>query len=74
VGLLHFDTPDELCATVRPNDEIVVYSYNIDRLSSAAFYLDLARRTDRSVRRYSGGLFHWEGAGPPLEGMVRSPP
>jgi rhodanese-related sulfurtransferase len=67
-GSLHFDTPDELYAALRPDDEIVVYCSNVDCLSSVALYRDLVARGYRHVRRYAGGLLDWEGAGLPLEG------
>lgn len=68
-GSLHFDTPEELYAAVRDEDEIVVYCSNVDCLSSVALYRDLVRRGYRSVRRYAGGLLDWEDAGLPLEGQ-----
>ncbi len=55
-GSLHFDSPDQLYAAVRPDDEIVVYCSHVDCLSSVALYRDLVRRGYRNVRRYSGGL------------------
>ena len=55
-GSLHFDTPDELYAALKPEDEIVVYCSNVDCLSSVAMYRDLVRRGYQDVRRYSGGL------------------
>ena len=67
-GSLHFDTPDELYAAVRPEDEVVVYCSHVDCLSSVALYRELVRRGYRNVRRYSGGLLEWEEAGLPLEG------
>lgn len=67
-GSLHFDTPDELYATVRPDDEVVVYCSNVDCLSSVALYRDLVRRGYGNVRRYAGGLLDWEDASLPLEG------
>ena len=67
-GSIHFDTPDELYAAVRPDDEVVVYCSHVDCLSSVALYRDLVRRGYRNVRRYSGGLLDWEDAGLPLEG------
>jgi rhodanese-related sulfurtransferase len=67
-GSLHFDTPEELYANVRPEDEVVVYCSNVDCLSSVALYRDLVRRGYPNVRRYSGGLVDWEDAGLPLEG------
>ena len=67
-GSLHFDTPDELYAVVRPEDEVVVYCSHIDCLSSVALYRELFRRGYRDVRRYAGGLLDWEDRGLPLEG------
>jgi rhodanese-related sulfurtransferase len=67
-GSLHFDTPDELYAAVKPDDDVVVYCSSVDCLSSVALYRDLVRRGYRDVRRYSGGLLDWEDAGLPLEG------
>lgn len=67
-GSLHFDTPEELYASVRPDDEVVVYCSNVDCLSSVALYRDLVRRGYVSVRRYAGGLVDWEDAGLALEG------
>jgi rhodanese-related sulfurtransferase len=67
-GSLHFDSPDELYAAVRPDDDVVVYCSNVDCLSSVALYRDLVRRGYENVRRYSGGLLDWEDAGLPLEG------
>ena len=67
-GSLHFDTPAELYAAVKPDDEIVVYCSNVDCLSSVALYRDLVRRGYSNVRRYSGGLVDWEDSGLPLEG------
>jgi rhodanese-related sulfurtransferase len=67
-GSRHFDTPDELYAAVKPDDEVVVYCSNVDCLSSVALYRDLIARGYRNVRRYSGGLLDWEDAGLPLEG------
>jgi hydroxyacylglutathione hydrolase len=73
-GSLHFDTPEELYAAVRPDDEVIVYCSNVDGLSSVALYRDLVRRGYENVRRYSGGLLDWEDAGLRLEGeFVRSP-
>jgi rhodanese-related sulfurtransferase len=73
-GSLHFDTPDELYAAVRPDDDIVVYCSNVDCLSSVALYRDLVRRGYSNVRRYSGGLVDWEDAGLPLEGAFVGTP
>jgi rhodanese-related sulfurtransferase len=72
-GSLHFDTPEELYATVQPDDEVVVYCSHVDCLSSVALYRDLVRRGYRNVRRYSGGLLDWEDAGLPLEGSFVQP-
>ena len=67
-GSLHFDTPDELYASVAPDDEVIVYCSNVDCLASVALYRDLVKRGYRNVRRYAGGLLDWEDAGLPLVG------
>ena len=67
-GSLHFDTPAELYAAIKPEDEVVVYCSHVDCLSSVALYRDLVRRGYRNVRRYAGGLLDWEDSGLPLEG------
>lgn len=67
-GSLHFDGPDELYAGVKRDDEVIVYCSNVDCLASVAVYRDLVARGYKNVRRYSGGLIDWEGAGLPLEG------
>jgi rhodanese-related sulfurtransferase len=72
-GSIHFDTPDELYAAVRPDDEVVVYCSHVDCLSSVALYRDLVRRGYGTVRRYAGGLLDWEEAGLPLEGDFVTP-
>lgn len=69
-GSLHFDTPAELFANVRPEDEVIVYCSHVDCLSSVAMYRELIRRGYQNVRRYSGGLLEWEDAGLPLEGTM----
>lgn len=69
-GSLHFDSPEQLYAAVRPEDEVVVYCSNVDCLSSVALYRELIRRGYRNVRRYAGGLLEWEDAGMPLEGSA----
>lgn len=73
-GSLHFDTPADLYAAVRPDDEVVVYCSQVDCLSSVALYRDLVRRGYRNVRRYAGGLLDWEDAGLPLEGAFAAAP
>lgn len=72
-GSLHFDTPEQLYAAVRPEDEVVVYCSNVDCLSSVALYRDLLARGYENVRRYAGGLLDWEAAGLPLEGHFATP-
>lgn len=72
-GSLHFDTPDELYAALRPEEEIIVYCSQVDCLSSVAMYRGLVERGYRNVRRYAGGLMDWEDAGLPLEGSFANP-
>lgn len=73
-GSVHFDSPDDLYAAIKPGDAVVVYCSNVDCLSSVALYRDLVRRGYRDVRRYSGGLLDWEDAGLPLEGTYVDQP
>ena len=70
-GSVHFDHPDEIFSTVPQDDEIVVYCTDVDCLSSVALYRTLLEHGYSNVRRYSGGLIDWEGAGLPLEGAER---
>src|ERR1039457_5447684 len=49
-GSVHFDTPEELYAAIRPDDRIVVYCSNVDCLSSVAMYRDLVHRGHRNAR------------------------
>jgi rhodanese-related sulfurtransferase len=72
-GSLHFDTPDELYAAIKPDDEVVVYCSQVDCLASVAMYRDLVKRGYGHVRRYAGGLLDWEEAGLPLEGTFVDP-
>lgn len=64
----HFNTADELFASLRPDEEVVVYCTSPDCHSSIALYWALVDTGFTNVRRYSGGLTDWEGAGLPLEG------
>lgn len=57
-GSEHFNTPEELFASLREDEEIIVYCTSEDCHSSLALY----------EARYSGGLTDWEDAGLPLEG------
>jgi rhodanese-related sulfurtransferase len=69
-GSLHFDSPAELYAAVRPDDEVVVYCSHVDCLSSVAMYRELVKRGYHNVRRYAGGLLEWEDSGLPLAGSA----
>ena len=65
---LHFNTPDELLAALKKDDEIVVYCSNPECLASLAVYHRLVDHGYTNVRRYAGGLVDWENAGLALEG------
>jgi rhodanese-related sulfurtransferase len=67
-GSEHFNTPDELFSSLRPDEEVVVYCTSIDCHSSIALYMALIDAGFVNVRRYSGGLSDWEAAGLSLEG------
>ena len=67
-GSEHFNTPEELLSTLKPDDEIVVYCTSFDCHASLALYHALVDGGYTNVRRYSGGLTEWEAAGLQLEG------
>jgi hypothetical protein len=59
-GSRHFDTPEELHAAIKQDDEVVVYCSHVDCLSSGAPYRDLVRRS--AVLRRAATLLHaWSG-------------
>lgn len=65
---LHFNTPDEMLASLGKDDEIIVYCSNPQCLASLAAYRRLVEHGYKNVRRYAGGLVDWEDGGLPLEG------
>lgn len=67
-GSEHFNTPEELFASLPPDEEVVVYCTSLDCHASVAMYWALLDAGHTNVRRYAGGLTDWESAGLPLEG------
>jgi rhodanese-related sulfurtransferase len=67
-GSEHFNTDEELLSSLSPEDEVVVYCTSPECHSSLALYMALLDAGYDNVRRYSGGLTDWEGAGLALEG------
>ena len=67
-GSIHFNTPEEMLAALKKDDEIVVYCSNPECLASLAAYRRLVDHGYTNVRRYAGGLIDWEDSGLPLEG------
>jgi rhodanese-related sulfurtransferase len=67
-GSEHFNTPDELFSSLRPDEDVVVYCTSNVCHSSIALYMALIDAGFANVRRYSGGLSDWEAASLPLEG------
>lgn len=67
-GSEHFNSSEELFASLRPEDDVVVYCTSPDCHASVALYHELVERGYPRVRRYAGGLSDWEEAGLPLEG------
>lgn len=67
-GSEHFNTPDDLFASLGLDEEIVVYCTSPECHASVALYWALIDAGYRHVRRYAGGLTDWESAGLPLEG------
>ena len=66
-GSLHFKDAAEMLATLRKDDEVVVYCTNPPCLASVAAYHRLEQEGYTNVRRYAGGIEDWEVAGLPLE-------
>jgi rhodanese-related sulfurtransferase len=69
-GSLHLDTLDEAREALNPQDEIVVYDSNRWCVASLHAYRILKNHGYERVRRYAGGLQHWDAAGYPLEGEL----
>jgi rhodanese-related sulfurtransferase len=67
-GSEHFNTDEELFSSLSSDDEVIVYCTSPECHSSLALYVALVDAGFDNVRRYSGGLTDWEGAGLPLEG------
>jgi rhodanese-related sulfurtransferase len=67
-GSEHFDTLETALASLKPDEETVVYCTSPECHSSVALYVALREAGYQNVRRYSGGLSDWEDAGLPLEG------
>lgn len=67
-GSEHFDSLETALASLKPDEEIVVYCTSPECHSSVALYMALREAGYQNVRRYSGGLSDWEDAGLPLEG------
>ena len=65
-GSLHFADAREMLASLRKEDDIVVYCTNPPCLASVAAYHRLRQEGYANVRRYAGGIEDWEGAGLPL--------
>jgi rhodanese-related sulfurtransferase len=64
----HFDSLEAALASLKPDEDIVVYCTSPECHSSIALYMALREAGYQNVRRYSGGLSDWEEAGLPLEG------
>ena len=67
-GSEHFNSSEEIFASLLPEDDIVVYCTSPDCHASVALYHELVEGGYPKVRRYAGGLSDWEEAGLPLEG------
>jgi len=67
-GSEHFDSLETALASLKPDEEIVVYCTSPECHSSVALYMALREAGYQNVRRYSGGLSDWDAAGLPLEG------
>jgi rhodanese-related sulfurtransferase len=67
-GSEHFNTPEELFSSLKPDEEVIVYCTSPDCHASVALYMALVDAGYENVKRYSGGLTDWEAGGLPLEG------
>jgi rhodanese-related sulfurtransferase len=66
-GSVHFKDAADMLASLRKDDEIVVYCTNPPCLASVAAYHRLEQEGYTNVRRYAGGIEDWENAGLPLD-------
>jgi rhodanese-related sulfurtransferase len=74
-GSLHFDTQEQVLASLKKDDEIVVYCSSVKCHASIALYHFLVDSGFSNVRRYDGGIIDWEAARLPLEGdWIKGPP
>lgn len=67
-GSLHFHDLEEALKVLDQNDEIIVYCSNPACPASIFAYHFLVEHGYKNVRRFAGGLQHWENAGYRLEG------
>lgn len=66
-GSIQINTLETALATLRLDDEIVVYCTGGVCMASIQAYHTLKANGYQQVRRYEGGLIEWEAAGYPLE-------
>jgi rhodanese-related sulfurtransferase len=69
-GSLHIDTPEKGLASLKKEDDIVVYCSNPKCAASQYAYKLLDANEYQHIRRYAGGIQDWEEAGYPLEGEM----
>lgn len=67
-GSLHFDTDEEVLASLNKDDEVIVYCSTVACHASIALYHFLVDHGFTNVRRYEGGIADWETGELPLEG------
>jgi rhodanese-related sulfurtransferase len=67
-GSLHLHDMAEVAASLKPDEEIVVYCANPACTSSINAYRRLRRWGFTNLYRYAGGLEEWRNAGYPLVG------
>lgn len=71
-GSICVDSPANIDSSVGHEDNIVVYCSGPDCLASALACELLVKGGYKHVRRFSGGIYAWEIAGPALEGELVS--
>jgi rhodanese-related sulfurtransferase len=66
-GSERFESLDEAVASLKPDEEVVVYCTDPPCRASQKLYHDLVDRGYANVRRFEGGLVEWAERGYPLE-------
>jgi rhodanese-related sulfurtransferase len=72
-GSICISDPANMESHLAHDENIVVYCAGPDCLASAYAYEMMVRSGFTNVRRFAGGIYEWENAGYPLEGIMIAP-